>query len=551
MKAIKLSLTQQSYLMLLIFVLYSLSSLTMKYIQAMNTVENFQNMQEKQFKLILITDSIKIKLSKIQNKQVQHIVDTISNVETIVSTDELISMNQELDTLLDYAKLYKSKELESVYNKINLRYMLLLNHSKNLDLQEIKEDPEEALIAIESMIVISAKINEELSLLIDISHSQLNTAMINIGDKINKRVARIVIFGAITIFIFIVAGIAFTRSMKQKINALVTGTKAFSQNKFDYRIPVITNNDKNELTILANSFNNMAASIEELVDKQQQTNELLDNKVKEQTFKIRKNLEDLEKTNMVVMDSINYASKIQHSLLPDRKKMKNTMGEHFVIWNQRDVVGGDFYWMEEVENGFIVALIDCTGHGVPGSLMTMISVPALDKIIREYKITHPATILSMLNRSLKDMLKKGHSELGDDGLDAGICYVNTKEKKVTFSSAGIPLFYTRNNEIHEIKGERKGVGYKDTDNDHSFIEHNITIDSKMSFYMATDGITEQVGGKPRRMMFGRKRLRELLKNIHVKTKYEQKNLILETLSQYRGNEPQKDDMTCISFKIDN
>ncbi len=547
---LRLSISQQSYIMLTVVVLYGVAGLALKYVQATQTVANFENMQKKQFKLILIADNIKTKLSNIQNLQVQHVVDVIDDMESSSDSYSITDLSDDLEKLRQYAETNNIEELKALYKKLDLRYSLLISYSKGLDFKSIKNDPEEAISVIEGMLAISDKMNEELSTLITVSRGQLDQAMVQLEDKIAARIKRLIIFGVISMTIFIIGGIIFTRSVTRKIKSLVKGTEAFAQNKFDYRIPIADTKCQDELCGLASSFNDMASSIDNLVKKQKKINEELDNKVQEQTFKIRQSLEELEKTNMVVMDSIDYASRIQHSLLPDQEKMKNTMGEHFVIWNPRDVVGGDFYWMEEVEDGYIVALIDCTGHGVPGSLMTMISVPALDRIIREHNITTPSTILSMLNTTLKTMLNKNKNDLGDDGLDAGICYVNTKENKVTFSSAGIPLFYTKESEIYEIKGDKKGIGYKDTDINYDFKEHEISVDSNMTFYMASDGITEQVGGKQRRMMFGRKRLKNLLKDIHIKAKFEQKNIILEALSEYRGEEPQKDDMTCISFKIE-
>lgn len=548
---IRMSITKQIYVMITGIILYSLFFLLFSYIQGTETLTNFRELQEKQFKLAAIVDNIKTNLSKMQNIQVQRIVDTMDNIESSSNSVIISDVSNNLESLRLYAKSANSEKLQSIYKKIDLRYSLLLSQSEGYDPKEILDDPEEALGIIESTVAISGKIDEDLSTLVSLSRVELQSALEGIENNINNSIKEIIVFGGSSLFLLVSLGILFARTLRGKIQLLVKGTKAFAQNDFGYRIDLPRESCSDELCELSYSFNKMAKSIEDLLEKQNKANEILDQKVQEQTLKIRQNLEELEKSNLIVMDSINYASKIQHSLLPDRQKMKNTLGDHFVIWNQRDIVGGDFYWMEEVENGYIVALIDCTGHGVPGSLMTMISVPALDRIIREHKITEPSTILRMLNKSLQEMLNKSKSGLSDDGLEMGVCYVNTKEKNVLFASAGIPLFYTKENEIYEIKGDRKGIGYKDTDIDHQFKQHTIPIDANMSFYMATDGITEQVGGEKRRMMFGRKRLRELLKNIHIKAKYEQKNIILETLSEYRGDEPQRDDMTCISFKIEN
>lgn len=547
----KLSIKQRITMMLVGVIIYSAMVIAINHYQTLKTHENFQHMQDYQFRFIIIADKVKTKLSKIQNLQVQQVVDTIMDMETSSEAVEslLPNMLQDLTELKQYAKQSESPELKDLTKKLVLRYSMLVANGMEIDMDVIKEDSEEAFMAIEGMVAIAGKMNEELSRLIEISHRQLNVAIEKFQNNMDQRKNTLIAFGMLSMLLFIVGGLLFMRSITRRINLLVGGTQAFSENRFGYRIPDLTHECQDELCHLAHSFNGMAASIEGLIEQQKRTNEILDQKVKEQTQEIRASLKELEHANMIVMDSINYASKIQHSFLPDKSKMQATLGEHFVIWNQRDVVGGDFYWTEEVEDGFIVALIDCTGHGVPGSLMTMLAVPILNRIIKENDITSPSEILSILNRTLKNMLNREGEGLGDDGLDAGICHVNTKENLVRFAGAGIPLFYTRNEEIKEIKGERRGIGYKDTPADHLFQEHVIPMDKENSFYMATDGITEQVGGQPKRMMFGRKRLRQLLQDIHIKSKHEQKNIILETLSQYRGDEPQKDDMTCISFKI--
>ncbi len=537
--------------MLIGVVIYSVMITSLSLYQSHITRLEFQSMQENQFSFIGLADQIKTKLALLQNLQVQQVVDNIMEVDNEGEEIDLLlpSILKDLAKLKKFAKKNESKEILVILENINLRYSMLVGNNIELDLESIKEDNYEGFETIESMVAIAGKMNEELTNLISLSHSQLESAIESFYVDMDMRNKTIITIGIVSLVIFLFGGILFLRSISKRINLLVGGTKAFSQNEFGYRIPNLKDECQDELCDLADSFNGMAASIEDLVEQQQRSNEMLDHKVKEQTKEIRKNLTQLEKTNMIVMDSINYASKIQHSFLPNSDKINNALGEHFIIWNQRDIVGGDFYWLEELEDGFIVALIDCTGHGVPGSLMTMIAVPTLDRIIREHCIIEPALILGSLNRQLKSMLDNAGDELGDDGLDAGICYVNTKEGYLKFAGAGIPLFYTRDGEIFEIKAERKGVGYKKTSLDHEFLQERIEIDTKMSFYMATDGITEQVGGVKRRMMFGKKRLRELLKEIHIKAKHEQREIILETLSQYRGNEPQKDDMTCISFKI--
>lgn len=547
----KLSIKQRIYLMLAGGLFYSMFIVAISQYQSYKTSENFRSIQENQLRFIMMADSIKSKLSKIQNLQVRQIVDSIILHETDTTALDILlpEVMQDLKELGEYARNTGDEELIQLSKNLNLRYGLVVATGAELDYELIQEDAEEGFMAIETLIAVADKMVEELSLLISMSHENLNGAIADFKQQMKERDRTLVLVGIASMLLFLLIGVFFIKNLMSKIRALTKGTTEFSGNNFAYRIRELDEGCHDELCSLADSFNMMAGSIEELVEEQQRTNEILDERVKEKTAELQKSLDELERTNMIVMDSINYASKIQHSFLPDEQKMQKIMDEHFVIWNQRDVVGGDFYWMEEVEEGHIIALIDCTGHGVPGALMTMIAIPTLERIVKEHGLREPALIMEALNKTLKQMLKKSDNELGDDGLDAGICYVDNSNRKLYFSGAGIPLFYTHNEGVELIRGEKKGIGYADTDYNHTFKEHTIQLASDMTFYMATDGITEQVGGEKRRMMFGKKRLKKLIEEIHQDSTNRQKHIILETLNRYRGKEPQKDDMTCISFKI--
>ncbi len=527
--------------------LYSLFIFMFNYKILSETSENFEAINKNQIRLILLAGDVKDKLSDLQNSFVSNVLSkAIGDGGKDIDIEKLVpAVNNSLNELKKHSEASGNEELRKLSKNLNIRYTAFYSNGVDAVDNSSKENLEESIENVEALNSIADKMNEELANIIFFSRTGLNIATEGFVQKNRDRVIFSLVVGVGAIVIFIVLGFSFARNITSRIAYLINGTNEFSKNNFGFRIK---DNCGDELCMLGNSFNSMASSIEELIEQQVRANEMLDQKVKEKTVELQKSLGELEKMNKMVMDSIVYAGKIQNSLLPKHEKMGKHLGEHFVIWNPRDVVGGDFYWMEEVEGGYLLALIDCTGHGVPGSLMTMVAVPTLDRIVNEYDVTEPSVILQMLNRMLKKMLTQD-SELSDDGLEAGVCFVDTKNNKVVFSGARIPLFYVQNGEIEEIKGDKHGIGYKNTPDEYEFTRHEVLTQSGTSFYMTSDGLIEQVGGEEKRMVFGKKRFKEMIKDIHVKSKIEQKHLIMETISNYKGDESQRDDMTCIGFKI--
>jgi len=263
-----------------------------------------------------------------------------------------------------------------------------------------------------------------------------------------------------------------------------------------------------------------------------------------------------EEANKKIMSSIRYAKSIQHSLLPNMDEVKTFLPHSFFIWEPRDIVGGDIFFAERLEDGFIIAVADCTGHGVPGAFMTMIASSGLRKIIRDEGCHNPAEILNRLNYFVKKTLRQDTEyTLSDDGLDAGICFVSgtdshfsllTSHFSLTFAGAKLPLFCVYNNELNVIKGDKQSLGYKRSDLNFSFTDHTVSIESGMSFYLFTDGFADQMGGEKRRR-FGTSRLKELLRKNAASDFEKQKELLLEAFYSYKGKEERQDDMTVVGF----
>ncbi|MBF0345337.1 MAG: PhnD/SsuA/transferrin family substrate-binding protein [Nitrospirae bacterium] len=259
--------------------------------------------------------------------------------------------------------------------------------------------------------------------------------------------------------------------------------------------------------------------------------------------------EKLDAANKQIMDSIHYASSIQKAILPRLQGLSGHLNDYFVIWRPRDVIGGDIFWFNGQHNDFMLAIIDCTGHGVPGAIMTMLSGTTLNRVVNELGYTDPSTVLNSMNRLVRDMLSgDGSTGLYDNGLDMGICYVDKQTMKLTFAGAKISLFSVKSGDVKEIRGDRQSIGYQTSKPDYVFNNHQIDIVQGTSFYLTTDGISDQIGGQ-HGMPFGKKRFKEFIAQHSGKPFLEQQTLLTDIFDHYRGDEQQRDDVTVIGFRV--
>ncbi|MBT4286816.1 MAG: SpoIIE family protein phosphatase [Deltaproteobacteria bacterium] len=287
---------------------------------------------------------------------------------------------------------------------------------------------------------------------------------------------------------------------------------------------------------------------DKLLSKMKRMNVNLESVVKERTIKLSAALDNVQTSNQKLLSSIEYAKRIQSSLLPEIKHIQEQIPESFFIWQPRDIVGGDMYFTTFFENGYILSIIDCTGHGVPGAFMTMLASSGLKGIIKDDDIKDPSEILRRLNVFIKTALHQHTGNaLSDDGLEAAICYVNQPDNTLTFASAGIPLIQVENNQIDVIKGNRKNIGYKRSTMDSHFDNTVISLSSDMSFYLYTDGVTDQLGG-PKRIHFGKKRLHNLLLQVSNRPFEVQQGMILNAFQTFQAKNDRLDDVTIIGFK---
>jgi len=257
--------------------------------------------------------------------------------------------------------------------------------------------------------------------------------------------------------------------------------------------------------------------------------------------------ETAEVANKKITSSIRYAQMIQSSLLPNPENIRSFLSDSFFIWMPRDIVGGDFIFTNCSKKGVIIAVIDCTGHGVPGAFMTMIACFGLRKIVATEGFHEPAKILQRLNFLVQTTLQQDTEyALSDDGLDAAVAFLKPEDKTLTFAGAKQPLIYIHNEELTTIKGDRQSVGYKRSDVNFKFTDHTIPIKKGMSFYMFSDGFIDQLGGNKRRR-FGTKRFGDMIKENAYLPFGIQRDVFLEAFDIHKGENERQDDVTVVGF----
>jgi len=275
-------------------------------------------------------------------------------------------------------------------------------------------------------------------------------------------------------------------------------------------------------------------------------NKNLEKKVVERTKDITIKNYELQLKDQEISESLTYAKRIQDAMLPSAAAVGDSFPEHFVLFKPQYIVSGDFYCATKSDNILIMAVIDCTGHGVPGALMSMIGYQLLFNIIVTNQNSEPKDILSEVHESMVVALNQKASGV-EDGMDMALCIINTETKKLKFAGAKNPLWYVQDGELKIIKGDSLAIGGL-VELKRSFTQHEIDYDESMSFYLMSDGYMDQFGGA-RGKKFSAKALRKLIEENHHKSMKEQGELLETKFLEWQGNEGQVDDVTLVGFKI--
>ena len=370
-----------------------------------------------------------------------------------------------------------------------------------------------------------------------------------------KLKGKIYLFNIIFLMLVIIIALYISKTLSLPISRLTNAILEINK-KGIKDADVVDVKGTSETKELANTFNSMVEKLRKeeetntkLLDELEEYSLNLEKKVAERTKDLYEAMEQLQESTNSIMQSISYARMIQNSLLPQRNLSKQYFKEFISLWKPRDLVGGDYYYINKVNDKIIVGVFDCTGHGVAGAFMTMIVASAMLKIISEDKCYNSDGILRRLNLIVKTVLKQDDKmSLSDNGLDAGICVIDIINKRIEFSGAKISLFEINNKKIKEYKGNKFSLGYKKSKINYKFDTYKIKPKKESFFFIFTDGIYEQPGGE-KGLPMGKTRLLNKLIELTEDKPEDMVKEIFNFYKSYTGERFRVDDITLIGFKI--
>ncbi|MEP7169873.1 MAG: response regulator [Bacteroidota bacterium] len=278
-------------------------------------------------------------------------------------------------------------------------------------------------------------------------------------------------------------------------------------------------------------------------------NELLERQVKERTAEINQQKNVIEVKNKDILDSIHYAKRLQEAILPPVNFLKTFFPESFILYQPKDIVSGDFYWIGTSGNLVLIVAADCTGHGVAGSLMSMIGISLLNQIVNEKGITSPSIILDRLHSSVIAALKQTEDD-SHHAMDVAVCCLyltKAHTNTVHFAGANRPLWIARNTEMQSVKPDKIPIGGLYAERK-EFISNTVQLQVNDTLYIFTDGYSDQFGGEKGKKLMTKK-FSEVLLSIQKMNMKEQEIFLKDYFEKWKGDNEQVDDVLVIGIRI--
>ncbi len=278
--------------------------------------------------------------------------------------------------------------------------------------------------------------------------------------------------------------------------------------------------------------------------------------IKAQSEEIIEQNRNIEEINKKITSSIIYAQNIQNAMLPSKTFMDSVLGDYFIYFNPRDIVSGDFYWVTEKNSEIIIVAADCTGHGVPGAMMSMLSMALFNEIVNDDNLAEPNQIVDKLRDLVIKSLNKNvnmdleeNQKITRDGMDLALIKLNKKSMKVKFTGAENPMIIVRNNELIEFEGDGMPVGASTLAiTNTNFKMHEFDLQSNDMIYIFSDGYADQFGG-PKKKKFFKRNLLNLFGEISQKNTAEQKEILEKTFNNWKGTYRQIDDVLVFGIRV--
>ena len=281
--------------------------------------------------------------------------------------------------------------------------------------------------------------------------------------------------------------------------------------------------------------------------KLRERQEELEKEVNRQTIMLSRQKTEIEKKNNDIMDSINYAKRIQTAILPSRNSLDNfSFDSTFILFMPRDVVSGDFYWFNRFDNKILICCGDCTGHGVPGAFMSMIGTTILNDATRNPEKRNPTALLYTLDKEIKSTLNKNQSIETQDGMDCAIIEINTETLEIRSAAARRPIYFFINGRLTEVRGTRRSIG--DHRNGNDFIETVTQLRKGDTIYLTSDGFSDQFG-EENDDKYTAGALKRFIESIVSKTMHEQQKDLEKEFRRWKGRREQIDDVIIMGIRL--
>jgi serine phosphatase RsbU (regulator of sigma subunit) len=278
-----------------------------------------------------------------------------------------------------------------------------------------------------------------------------------------------------------------------------------------------------------------------LLNKQRQ----LEKVIEERTQEITQQRDEIEEKQKEILDSINYAKRLQQAILAPLDEITRHLANNFLLYLPKDIVAGDFYFFEITENHIFIAAADCTGHGVPGALVSIVCSNALSRSVNEFSLTEPGKILDKTREMVIDTFKKSGQDV-KDGMDISFIAINRATNEVSWSGSNNPLWIYQNGKMEEITANKQPIGI--SDKAVAFTTHKLKVASGDTLFLFTDGYADQFGG-PKGKKFKYSNMQELLIEINDLTMSEQLKKLHAAFNLWKGDLEQVDDVCIIGIKL--
>jgi len=263
---------------------------------------------------------------------------------------------------------------------------------------------------------------------------------------------------------------------------------------------------------------------------------------------LEKQKTEIEKQKEEITDSIKYAKRIQSAILPSINWASDNLPENFILFRPRDIVSGDYYWMNKIDNKIVLVAADCTGHGVPGAFMSMLGVSFLNEIVSNNNTIQPSLILNQLRKKVKETLDQtGKEGEAKDGMDIALCVIDLDTMMLQYAGAYNPLYLFRNGELLETKADKMPIGIYIREKE-SFTNHEIQLQKGDTFYIFSDGYADQFGG-PNGSKFKSRPFKLLLEKIQPQSMAQQRETLNTTIDEWRGDIDQIDDIIILGVRV--